>query len=150
MFLLMNDTNVHHRLSFVQNIKETFTLHWHPSRYFDPVFTSVSGCKKIFLSRSLAGLKPSMKTFAVMRLLIPGDIPSPYRVTVCFVPFSALLFGLPAINGGLFQRSRWSHAHQQLERNILLWLHQQVIIFLGGEWIILGTHCACSPAILVI
>lgn len=49
----MNDTNVYHRSSFVQNIKERSTPHWRPSRYFngcdsDPVFTSVNGCKEIF------------------------------------------------------------------------------------------------------
>lgn len=57
--LLMDDTSAHHRSSFVQNIKQMFTPHWHPSRYFngcdsDPVVTSVNGCKKIFLSQSFS------------------------------------------------------------------------------------------------
>lgn len=157
-------------LSFVQNINQMFpfspwcwvlhiTLHWHPSIYsnscdFDRIFASVNGCKKTFLSQLLVGLETSIKTSAVTRLLIPADIPSRYCVTVCFVSLSAaLLFSIRSINGRLFQRSRWPYAQHPLEENILLWLHkQQVIRFLGGRMnaIILGTHCACSIAILVI
>lgn len=96
------------------------TLHWHPSVYSN-------GCDFFFLETSI-------KTSAVMRLLIPEDIPSRYCVTVCFVSLSAaLLFGIRSINGCLFRRSRWSYVQQPLGKNILLCLHKQVTRFLGGE-----------------
>lgn len=134
------------------------TLHWHPSVYsnrcdFDLIFTSVNACKKTVFSQLEVGLETSIKTSAVMRLLIPEDIPSCYCVTVCFVSLSAaLLLHIRSINGCLFQRSRWSYTQQPLGENILLWLHKQVTRFLGERLnaIILGTHCACSIAILVI
>lgn len=120
---------------------------------WDLIFTSVHGFKKTFSSQFLVGLEPIIKTSAVMRLLVPEDVPSRCSASVCFVPLSvALLFSLCSINGCLFQRSRWPYAQHPLEKNILLWLHKQVIRFLGGRMngIILGTHCACSLPILVI
>lgn len=62
------------------------TLCWHPSVYsnscdWDLIFTSVNGFKKTFSSQFSVGLETIIKTSAVMRLLVPEDVPS--RCSVC-------------------------------------------------------------------
>lgn len=142
-FLPISDTNRLHPVEFWPEYKEKVPFFCLASSFtspfsgvngcdFDRIFTSVNGCKKTFWSRSLVGLKTNIKPSQswgcwfwrtsplVTVSLFAGSVPAP--------PFHPR-----TINGGLFRRSRWSCAQQQSETNILLWLHKQVIIFLGGR-----------------
>lgn len=151
-------------LSFVQNIKQMFlffpwglVLHWHPSAYsnrcdFDLIFTSVNGCKKTFVPvvSRFGGEHKNKRSWGCWFQTTSPLITVSLFVLCCYLLLCRLAFA--SSMDACFREPGDRTLSILWRKNILLWLHKQVIRFLGGRMnaIILGTRCACSIAILVI